>query len=80
MYFKPNFVDVDRRARQGIWIGRPYLDKDPPHIAPIDGKEYADKRGVNAKLAKVENAAKSRVAKAAKPLQALRGRAEPKPL
>src|SRR5215475_3944427 len=22
-------------------IGRPYLDKDPPHIAPIDGKEYA---------------------------------------
>jgi hypothetical protein len=61
-------------------IGRPYLDKDPPHIAPIDGKEYADKRGVNAKLAKVENAAKSRVAKAAKPLQALRGRAEPKPL
>jgi D-alanyl-D-alanine carboxypeptidase len=33
-------------------IGRPYLDKDPPHVAPIDGKEYADKRGVNAKLAK----------------------------
>jgi hypothetical protein len=32
-------------------IGRPYLDKDPPHIAPIDGKENADKRGVNAKLA-----------------------------
>ena len=23
-------------------IGRPYLDKDPPHVAPIDGKEYAD--------------------------------------
>jgi hypothetical protein len=32
-------------------IGRPYLDRDPPHIAPIDGKEYADKRGVNAKRA-----------------------------
>src|SRR5262249_16697531 len=31
-------------------IGRPYLDKDPPHIAPIDGKEYADKRGVDRKL------------------------------
>ena len=61
-------------------IGRPYLDKDPPHIAPIDGKEYADKRGVNAKLAKKGNAAKSGVEKAAKPLQALRGRAEPKPL
>ena len=23
-------------------VGRPYLDKDPPHVAPIDGKEYAD--------------------------------------
>jgi hypothetical protein len=22
-------------------IGGPYLDKDPPHVAPIDGKEYA---------------------------------------
>ena len=61
-------------------IGRPYLDKDPPHIAPIDGKEYADKRGLNAKLAKKENTAKSGAAKAAKPLQALRGRAEPNPL
>ena len=26
-------------------IGRPYLDRDPPHVAPIDGKEYAAKRG-----------------------------------
>jgi hypothetical protein len=25
-------------------IGRPYLEKDPPHVAPIDGKEYADHR------------------------------------
>jgi hypothetical protein len=22
-------------------VGRPYLDKDPPHVAPIDGQEYA---------------------------------------
>src|SRR5262245_5470971 len=56
-------------------IGRPYLDKDPPHIAPIDGKEYADKRGVNAKLAEKGNASTSGVPKAAK-----QGRAEPKPL
>jgi hypothetical protein len=61
-------------------IGRPYLDKDPPHIAPIDGKEYADKRGLNAKLAEKGNAATSGVAKAAKPRQALQGRTEPKPL
>jgi hypothetical protein len=61
-------------------VGRPYLDKDPPHIAPIDGKEYADKRGLNAKLAEKGNAATSGVAKAAKPRQALQGRAQPKPL
>ena len=30
---------------QELGIGRPYLDKDPPHVAPIDGQEYADKRG-----------------------------------
>ena len=61
-------------------IGRPYLDKDPPHIAPIDGKEYADKRGLNAKVAEKGNAATSGAAKTAKPRQALQGRAEPKPL
>ena len=27
-------------------IGRPYLDKDPAHVAPINGKEYADHRRV----------------------------------
>ena len=54
-------------------IGRPYLDKDPPHIAPIDGKEYADKRGLNAKLAKKGNAATSGVAKAAKPASSSSG-------
>ena len=25
-------------------ISRPYLDKDPAHVAPIDGQEYADHR------------------------------------
>jgi hypothetical protein len=52
-------------------IGRPYLDKDPPHIAPIDGKEYADKRGVNRKLAEKEGTATGRDAKAAKSPQAV---------
>ena len=33
-------------------VGRPYLDRDPPHVGPIDGKEYAAKRGgAKAKLA-----------------------------
>jgi len=31
---------------QEYGIGRPYLDRDPPHIGPMDGKEYVDKRGV----------------------------------
>ena len=26
-------------------IGRPYLDRDPPHVAPIDGQEYTSRRG-----------------------------------
>jgi hypothetical protein len=29
-------------------IGRPYLDRDPPHVGPIDGKEYAARRGTKA--------------------------------
>jgi hypothetical protein len=33
-------------------IGRPYLGRDPPHVAPIDGKEYADHhRGAKARQA-----------------------------
>jgi hypothetical protein len=33
-------------------IGRPYLDKDPPHVAPIDGTEYAaHHRGTEARHA-----------------------------
>jgi hypothetical protein len=38
-------------------IGRPYLDRDPPHVAPTDGKEYAAHHpGVKARQA--ESAAK----------------------
>ena len=56
-------------------IGRPYLDKDPPHIAPIDGKEYADKRGVDRKLAEKRDTATGRDAKVAKSPQAALQRA-----
>ena len=42
---------IDANEKE-LGIGRPYLDKDPPHVAPIDGKEYADKRSAaNARLA-----------------------------
>jgi hypothetical protein len=32
-------------------IGRPYLDHDPPHVGPTDGKEYADKHPTAARRA-----------------------------
>ena len=32
---------VDDHGKE-FGIGRPYLGRDPPHVAPIDGKEYAD--------------------------------------
>ena len=35
---------IDAHEKE-LGVGRPYLDRDPPHVAPIDGKEYADKRG-----------------------------------
>jgi hypothetical protein len=35
---------IDAHGKE-FGIGRPYLDKDAPHVGPIDGKEYADKRG-----------------------------------
>ena len=38
---------IDEHERE-FGIGRPYLDKDPPHLAPIDGKEYAAHRGTTA--------------------------------
>jgi hypothetical protein len=31
---------IDAHGKE-FGLGRPYLDKDPPHLAPIDGKEYA---------------------------------------
>ena len=65
-------VKGETRAERGKWsvilwkwidahekelgIGRPYLDRDPPHVAPIDGKEFADKRGrAKAQVAGLKN-------------------------
>lgn len=48
---------VDAHGKE-FGIGRPYLDRDPPHVAPIDGKEYADHRGgANALLAALDQQA-----------------------
>lgn len=35
---------IDANGKE-FGIGRPYLDRDPPHVGPIDGKEYAARRG-----------------------------------
>jgi hypothetical protein len=44
---------VDAHGKE-FGIGRPYLDRDPPHVGPIDGKEYADHHpGMKAREARV---------------------------
>jgi hypothetical protein len=44
-------------------IGRPYLDRDPPHVAPIDGKEYAaHHRGTEARHAGSDMKKRNRLA------------------
>jgi hypothetical protein len=35
---------IDAHGKE-FGIGRPYLDRDPPHLAPIDGMEYAAHHG-----------------------------------
>jgi len=42
---------IDEHGKE-FGVGRPYLDRDPAHVAPIDGKEYADHhRGTKAQYA-----------------------------
>ena len=45
-------------------IGRPYLGRDPPHMAPVDGKEYVSRRG-GAKTQQAESSVKKRTLLAA---------------
>jgi hypothetical protein len=41
---------IDAHEQQ-LGIGRPYLDKDPPHVGPIEGREYVEKRRMKIALA-----------------------------
>ena len=53
---------IDARGRE-FGIGRPYLDRDPPHLAPIDGKEYAGHhRGTKAQHAESDAKKRNRLA------------------
>jgi hypothetical protein len=53
---------IDERGKE-FGIGRPYLDRDPPHVAPIDGMEYVSRRG-GAKTQEAEAKPKTHVAEA----------------
>jgi hypothetical protein len=53
---------IDERGKE-FGIGRPYLDRDPPHVAPIDGREYVSRRG-GAKTQEAEAKTKTRVTEA----------------
>jgi hypothetical protein len=44
---------IDANERQ-TGIGRPYLGRDPPHVAPIDGQEYVSRRGSKTDVAEAE--------------------------
>ena len=61
---------VDANGKQ-FGIGRPYLAFDPPHVGPIDGKEYTSRRG-GAKVASADVKKRQKQAAQAKPAAAKR--------
>jgi hypothetical protein len=61
---------VDANGKQ-FGIGRPYLDRDPPHVGPIDGQEYTSRRG-GAKAAGADAKKRDRHAAHGKPSAAKR--------
>ena len=54
---------IDEHGKE-FGIGRPYLGRDPPHVAPVDGKEYVSRRG-GAKTQQAEASVKKRARLAA---------------
>jgi hypothetical protein len=54
------WVDANGKA---LGIGRPYLDRDPPHVGPVDGQEYTSRRG-GATVRNASAAAKTKEVKA----------------
>lgn len=54
---------VDANGR-GFGIGRPYLGRDPPHVAPVDGQEFSrHSRGTKQVASDVKTAKKADVKK-----------------
>jgi hypothetical protein len=53
---------IDAHGKE-FGIGRPYLGRDPPHVAPIDGREYAaHNRGGKTQHADADTKKRSRLA------------------
>jgi hypothetical protein len=52
---------IDANGKE-FGIGRPYLGRDPPHVAPIDGKEYAAHNPAMKAHAEVDSKKHSRLA------------------
>jgi hypothetical protein len=53
---------VDAHGKE-FGVGRPYLDRDPPHVGPIDGKEYAHHRSKDGtKLASLDRKKRHKLA------------------
>lgn len=72
------WVDTNGKA---LGIGRPYLDRDPPHVGPIDGQEYISKRGVATDRKEAANTKpkKARAVASARPPKARVARAQKSP-
>ncbi|RQH15218.1 hypothetical protein [Bradyrhizobium sp. RP6] len=72
------WVDANGKA---FGIGRPYLGRDPPHVGPIDGKEYISRRGVatDSKEAANVKPKKTRAAASGKPPKAHAAREQKTP-
>ncbi|WP_027556041.1 hypothetical protein [Bradyrhizobium sp. Cp5.3] len=68
------WIDANGKA---LGIGRPYLDRDPPHVGPVDGQEYVSRRGTGER--QVASHAKAHVAAKAKVKHAARDRSPAKP-
>lgn len=72
------WVDANGKA---LGIGRPYLDRDPPHVGPIDGQEYISKRGLATDRREAANTKpkKARAVASAKPPKARVARQQKSP-
>jgi hypothetical protein len=58
---------IDAHGKE-FGIGRPYLGRDPPHVAPTDGKEYAAHNpGMKTQHADADNKKRTRLAMAKMP-------------